>query len=236
MFKTVRKKRKFEVIIDQIKDLLVQKKIKVGQKMPSEVKLAESLEVSRSSLREALKILSFLGMLESKTGEGTIIKEANTDNLSSLMSLIAVSKGLDTSELYELRVILEINAASLAAKRHSTEDLEEIKKYLMGMSRVGIDKETQAEYDHSFHMAISRASKNEMLVMVMGLISGLLQEQIKETRYKLSEDISTIERFHNEHWNIYTAIKDCDAAKAHTETLNHLTRAQQDLGIQFKNE
>jgi GntR family transcriptional repressor for pyruvate dehydrogenase complex len=231
MFKAVKNKKLFEVILDQIKDLLVTDNLKVGQKIPSEIELSQSLGVSRSSLREALKILSVLGMLESKTGEGTIIRKAEPENLKSLMSLVAVSRGLDTVELFEIRMILEMHSASLAANRRNQEDLNTIKKYLTQMDSEHVNQETEAASDYSFHIAIVETSKNSILVMLMELISGLLGEQIKETRKKLSSSSKFMEKIQNQHWKIYEAIKEENPEKSHEAMLEHLTYAQQELGI-----
>lgn len=232
MFKEIKNKKLFEVILDQIKDQMVTGELKIGQKIPPEIELSRTLGVSRSSLREALKILTVLGMLESKTGEGTIIKKADPENLKSIMSLVIVSGGLDTSELFETRILLEMHAAELAAYRRSEEDLDELKKHLAGMDDQFVEKQEQIELDHLFHTSMVKASKNNMLVILYELISGLLKEQIREVRSELSNNFKVMQRFQKEHWEIYEAIKNQNGDIAHTIVSMHLKSAQHDLGIQ----
>ena len=183
MFKAIKDPKKFEIILEQIKDLLASGDLKVGQKLPSEVELSQMLEVSRSTLREALKVLHLLGMLNPKTGEGTKITQTNPGNLKSLMSLVAESRGLDTEELFETRIMLEMYSAKLAALRRDNQDLDLMKKYLNNMDKKG--QKTDIYLDFSFHSAIVQGSKNKMLIMLMELISGILGHQIEETRNNL---------------------------------------------------
>ncbi|WP_040346717.1 FadR/GntR family transcriptional regulator [Neobacillus bataviensis] len=222
MFKTVRNKKIFQEILDQIKDLLLKKQLKVGQKIPSEIELSESFGISRSSLREALKVLSVLGIIESKTGEGTIIKQAEPEHLKNLMSLVAVSNGLDTLQLYEVRIILEIHAASLAAMRRTDQDLEAIKSNLIKMDNfVAVEQEA----DFLFHKSIVQASKNDMLIMLMGLISDLISEQIKILQISFAASYKT-QKVQSQHWDIYRAIESGNPVEAQSAMLEHLSLGQ----------
>src|SRR5690625_2891443 len=204
MFKKIKKKKKYEEVLDQIKHLLITRKIKVGQRLPNEMELSEMMNISRSSLREALKILSIIGIIESKAGEGTIIKQAQPENLQIIMSLVAISKGLDTNELFEVRIILENAAANLAAKRRSEENLHEIHKILVEMDKHYLNQDTEAQiyHDFLFHQAIVNASKNRMLVTLTEIIADLLGEQIETTRRELESSKQVLNRFQEEHWAI----------------------------------
>ncbi|KAB7706275.1 FCD domain-containing protein [Bacillus aerolatus] len=233
MFKAIGKKKKFEEVLDQIKNLLLNKKLKVGQKLPNEIELSESMGISRSSLREAFIILSMLGIIEGKSGEGTIIKQANPENLKGIMSLVAVSRGLDTVELFEVRIALEMAAASFAAKRRTERDLQEINKILLEMDEHYLNKDEEAEayFDFLFHQSIVKASQNRMLMILVEVISDLLGEQIRTTRSELATSREVLERFQEEHWAIYEAIKEKDSIEANRVMAAHLNCAQAELGI-----
>src|SRR5699024_6672213 len=138
--------------------------------------------------REAYTILSILGIIEGRSGEGTIIKEAQPENLKSIMSLVAVSNGMDTHELFEVRIILEKSAASLAAKSRKKDDLDRIYNLLSNADRsyTNQDAEEQTNYDFLFHKSIVESSRNKMLVMLIDVISDLLSEQIISTRSELA--------------------------------------------------
>jgi GntR family transcriptional regulator, transcriptional repressor for pyruvate dehydrogenase complex len=233
MFKEIRKKKKFEEVLDQIKSLLVTKKLKIGQKLPNEIELSESMGISRSSLREAFKVLSVLGIIEGKSGEGTIIRQANPENLKSIMSLVAVSKGLDTKELFEVRTILEKAAVGFTATRRTESDLQEIQAILVEMDNhfLSENEEAQSYYDFLFHQSIVKASQNNMLLILMEVISDLLGEQIRTTRRELATSPEVLKRFQEEHWSIYRAIKNKSPEEAKEIMSTHLTYAQMELGV-----
>lgn len=233
MFKTIKSKKKFEVVLEQIKNLLISGKLKIGQKLPNEIELSESMGISRSSLREAFKVLSVLGIIEGKSGEGTIIKQANPENLRSIMSLVAVSKGLDTNELYEVRSILEAEAASLAAIRRSNEELSEVRDILLEMDEHFIteDAEASSHTDYLFHQSIVKLSNNRMLVMLMEVFADLQGEHIRNTRSKLATSTEVLKRFQEQHWAIYYAIEDGDGNKAKSLMFEHFKYAQDELKL-----
>jgi GntR family transcriptional repressor for pyruvate dehydrogenase complex len=236
MFKTIKNKKIFEEVLDQIKELLITKQLKLGQKIPNEIELSESMGISRSSLREAFKVLSVLGILEGKAGEGTIIKQANPENLKSIMSLVAVSKGLDTLELFEVRTMLEVESASLAAKRRTDSDLREIEDILIQMDSQYANQEAETYFDFLFHQSIVKASKNKMLGMLMEVISDLLGEQIRTTRRQLATSSEVLKRFQDQHWAIYRSIADNNPDEAKSLMLGHFNYAQIELGLLSKVE
>lgn len=232
MFRVISKKKKFEEVLDQIKKLLINKELKIGQKLPNEIELSESMGISRSSLREAFKVLSVLGIIEGKSGEGTIIKQANPENLKNIMSMVAISKGLNTEELFEVRTILEVGAVKFAAERRTDSDLQEIKAILEEMDKLRYeDEEEQARFDFLFHQSIVSTSRNRMLSIVVEVISDLLSEQIKTTRSELATSPEILKRFQEEHWAIYRAILKKNSTEAQRIISEHLTCAQAELGL-----
>lgn len=233
MFKEVKKKKKFEVVLDQIKHLLQTNQLKTGQKLPGEIELSERLGISRSSLREAYTILSILGIIEARTGEGTIIKQAEPENLKSIMSLVAVSNNMSMEDLFEARIILEKSATELAAVNRTEDDINTINELLKEADRAYIegDRIAQTNYDFLFHRAITESSKNQVLVMLNAITSDLLNEQIQTTRRMLSTSPDVLERFQNEHWSIFEAIKSQDANLAVKLVDEHLRNSKLEMGL-----
>lgn len=232
MFKAIKHKKIFEEILDQFKELLITKKLKVGQKIPPEVELSESWGISRSSVREALKVLDVLGIIEAKAGEGTIIKQADPENLKNIMSLVALSRGINTIELFEVRTVIEIYSVRLAALKRTDYDLAVLKHYLLKMDDLYANKDMEIESDFYFHRSIVEASKNKILIMLMEMISGLLEEQIRETRSQLSTSSNTLKRFQKQHWEIFLSIQNQQPQQAEKAMLDHLNYAQYELGFQ----
>ncbi|MDF1506774.1 FadR/GntR family transcriptional regulator [Robertmurraya sp. DFI.2.37] len=231
MFKTIKKKKKFEEVLEQIKTLLITKKLKVGQKLPNEIELSDSMGISRSSLREALKVLSMIGIVESKSGEGTVVKKADPENLKNIMSLVAISRGLDTFELFEARVILEMAAVRLAAIRRSDEDLNNIQAILEELDKnyISDHEEENSQLDYLFHRSIVLASNNKMLLLLTEVISDLLGEQIRTTRRRYSTSPEILKRFQKEHWGIFYAIKSKNSEEAEQLISSHLEKSRQEF-------
>ncbi|MDI3256416.1 MAG: FadR/GntR family transcriptional regulator [Kyrpidia sp.] len=211
--------------------MLVNEQLSVGQRIPSEIRLAETLGVSRSSLREALRILDVLGIIEAKTGEGTVIRKADPENLKNLMTLVAVSGGIDTVDLYEARCAIEVQAAMLAALRHSDEDVRAMERALKDMDECR-SADASAQSDYLFHRAIVRASQNDVLKMMMSFISDLLDEQIRDTRSRLGLEI--LDRFQKQHWAIFEGIVSRNPEGAGKAVRDHLTYAQEKMGFLWK--
>ncbi|WP_019152979.1 FadR/GntR family transcriptional regulator [Robertmurraya massiliosenegalensis] len=228
MFKTIKKKKKFEEVLEQIKSLLITNKLRVGQKLPNEIELSDSMGISRSSLREALKILSMIGIVESKSGEGTVIKKADPENLKNIMSLVAISRGLDTFELFEARVILEMAAVRLAAIRRNDEDLKNIEAILEQLDKnyISDHEEENSKLDFLFHRSIVLASKNKMLLLLTEVISDLLGEQIIATRRRYSTTPDILKRFQTEHWEIFRAIKTKNSEEGEKLIASHLEKSR----------
>lgn len=236
MFKKIRKKKKFEEVLDQFRQLLMSNTLVKGQRLPNEIELSKSMGISRSSLRESLKILSLLGIIDGRPGEGTVIKEAEPENLKSIISLVLVSKEMNTKELFEVRIILESSATGYAAKRRTEEDLNRIRNILVNLDssyKEGNEK-MAAQYDMLFHQAIVLASQNKVLIMLEEMISDLLEEQIIMTRTVLSSAPTILNRFQKEHWEIYEAIEQADQSKAESLMKAHLEISQTEVNVEIK--
>jgi GntR family transcriptional repressor for pyruvate dehydrogenase complex len=236
MFKKIRKKKKFEEVLDQFRHLLMSNTLVKGQRLPNEIDLSKSMGISRSSLRESLKILSLLGIIDGRPGEGTTIKEAEPENLKSIISLVLVSKEINTQELFEVRVILESSATGYAAKRRTEADLKRLHSILTNLDQSYKDgnEKMATTYDMLFHQAIVLASQNKVLIMLEEMISDLLEEQIIMTRTVLSSAPAILDRFQNEHWGIYTAIEQMDHAEAEILMKSHLENSQTEVKVEIE--
>ena len=119
MLSPVKNLKIYELVMEQIKDLVKKGQLMSGDKLPSERELCEKLEVSRSSVREALKALQMLGLIESKHGEGNFIKENFEDSLLEPLSIVFLLLGSKNEEVLELRRVIEPEIAALAAKKYN---------------------------------------------------------------------------------------------------------------------
>ncbi len=183
-FKTIQvsRNRLPEQIAVQLKDLMVLKELRPGDRLPSERLLAEQFGVSRSIVREAAKLLEQQGLVSIEVGRGTFITamqpELITDSLQML--LLQHDDGLSFDHVYAIRQMIELETARLAALNATDEDVKELDRFLLEMveSRDDIEKFTFA--DTEFHKALARATHNPLFLTLLMPITHLLR-QIQRT-------------------------------------------------------
>ena len=158
--------------IDKIKGLVVAGEFAPGSKLPRERELAERLGLSRSSLREAVRALTLVGVLETRQGDGTYVTSLDADLLLGGASFVSeLVSGRSALELYQVRRILEPAATALAAARISGDDLEELDRCLEQMADAQ-STDAFVEADEAFHKVIRDACGNPMLGSLLTVLSG----------------------------------------------------------------
>jgi GntR family transcriptional repressor for pyruvate dehydrogenase complex len=189
-----------------------------GDRMPSERELCQRLGVGRASLREALKALEIMGMVESRVGEGTFVLERSAFFSRPLMFAITGGTYDEVESIIEARQTIEAALAGFAAERATPSDLEEIRKYLDQMREAVTNAGTFLEADLSFHLAVAQAGHNQILLNAVQMLRNLMREWIAETM----QVKGTLPQAVEQHERIFDAIsqRDKDAArKAMTEHL-----------------
>jgi len=173
---TTERETVIEMVAHRIEALVRSGELTHGSRLPSETRLAAMLQVSRGSLREALKGLVFLGLLKARAGDGTYLSPSLTSMASRHLQWMLLFNEIRYLELYELRALLEPAAAGFAARRASREDLALIHSALEGMKQSMHDPELFVRYELDFHSAITTASKNVALQSTMQMMYGALSE------------------------------------------------------------
>lgn len=219
LFSSIRTERIYEQIVSQIHDLIREGKLKPGNKLPSERKLAESLGCSRSSLREALRVLESDGIIVSKAGGGRYIQNIK-ENINPEYEFNSVNLLEKSAILYflEAREVLEPAIARLAIERASDKDIEELGEVLKEMEEKFKHPEEEVKNDSIFHLKLAELTGNFVFVSMMETNLNM----ISKTRKKL---LITSTRYHdslNEHKKIYETIKNRDPGKAEKKILYHL--------------
>ena len=170
-------------IIKQIRSLITSGQLKPGDRLPPERKLAERLGVGRTHVRDAIRKLEFYGILKTLPQSGTIVSGIGIAALEGLITDVLKLENNDFASLVETRVLLETNAAGLAAQRRTPEDIINIEK-ASAAYRAKVEAGQQAvEEDLMFHLKIAEASKNSvlnslMLVIVPDIISSFIKLDI----------------------------------------------------------
>lgn len=188
---------------------------KPGEKIPPERQLGQKLGVGRASLREALKALEIMGMIETRLGDGTYVCNRSEFLSRPLLWAITSSSETEVHELVEARKLIEVELAGLAAERATATDLKQIGHHLDQMDQALDDSESFLRSDIEFHLAIGQAAHNSILMNALHLIRNLLQKWISSTLQ--IEGVAS--RAEEHHKAIFMAIakKNREAARAAME-------------------
>lgn len=180
MFRTIRRRNLFEEVAGQVEELIRQGIYQDGDRLPGERELAERLGVNRATVREALRVLEIMRVVEKKPGEGVFARDLQTEaSLETVVFQFLSRDGLDPdtlSSLTEAIMYIESTTAKLAARRATPEELEELKALQRRAERQPLDTEVYAANDREFHLLVGRISKNDVLLKVMNTIWTVLEK------------------------------------------------------------
>ena len=219
---SVRQRRLYEDIVQQFHSLIREGNLKHGARLPSERLLAGQFNMSRSSVREAIRSLELQGLVVSRQGSGTFI---NTDNLDSLVSLIAstLSSGSETlKEIFEVRHLLEPQIAAVAAERASADEVGRLVETLEDQERQIKDGGTGVDADTAFHFALAAATHNTALVKVVSAVEGIL----RRSRDQSLQEPGRAQRSLASHQQILNMVQAGDAEGARQAMEHHLTTVE----------
>lgn len=226
-YKKIKPKKIYEEVAETIYELIRSGQLKPGDRLDSVQQLAENFQVGRSAIREALTALRAMGLIEIRQGEGTYVKEFEADQINFPLSTAILMNTENIAHLLEVRKILETGTVFCAAEKRTDIQLQAMEDALEEMRKANGDEELGEIADLKFHLAIAESSHNPLLTSLMNHVSGLIGETMKETRRLwLYSKQTTTDRLHDEHYNIYLAIKNKDAEKARKLMLNHIENVE----------
>ena len=229
---TPRVTRAADVIMDQIERLILEGKVRPGQKLPSERSLAEEFDVSRPTVREAIQKLEARGLIQRRHGGGTFVAEhVGSTFIDPMMTMIQRSPD-GTFDILELRFALESVAAWLAADRATERARGNVqRRYHELQSAVrSHDLHREAKADAEFHLAIAEASQNGVILHIMRSIFVLLEESIVKNLAELNLDRIRKQNLALQHEAIYRAIViDRDPSAARRAVRQHMLTVSESL-------
>ena len=198
-------------VINCLTDGMVSGELKPGDKLPTEPELAATLGVARTSVREATKILTYLGVLESRRAEGTFVANGFQESMIDPMVYgIILNQEEDFQSLIELRELTEVGILHLAIKKWSQEGLDLLKRNLENMETVagkpGDILEEFFKADNDFHDAVSALCKNT-LVDKINRVVRVLTYAVRHDTVKTMIDTGRIHELVQAHWQIYNTLR-----------------------------
>jgi GntR family transcriptional repressor for pyruvate dehydrogenase complex len=172
-------------IVEEIRSALEQGKLQPGDRLPPEREMAVQLGVSRTSLREAMKVLAGRGIVSIRHGQGIYMADGSTHQLVNEMARLLMRNSGTLSDLFEIRRLLESSAAGWAAERATAEQLAALVQ-VVAEARAGAESDTFStkdyeRHDHRFHMMLAELTGNAVLVHVMDNMIDLLREGRKSS-------------------------------------------------------
>ena len=214
----IKSTRIYEEIVRQVKQMIAEGRLKSGDRLPPERDLAEKFVVSRSSVREALRALESLGLVEIRAGEGTFVREVSVESLIEPLALMMVSQREAIAELFEARRLLEPGIAALAASRATLEEVAEMERILEEQAKEIAEGRTGLVQDAAFHGAIGAAAHNRAITRLAHAIMDLLTQSREESLNTPGRP----QRSHQDHRRILEAIRARDEHAARQAMLDHL--------------
>jgi GntR family transcriptional repressor for pyruvate dehydrogenase complex len=200
-------------VAQQIQELVQEGVFKLGEKLPPERELCEKFQVSRTSVREALKGLISKGLLE-KRSDGTYVREKFDNIFVEPLTLLITSKKLNIADIFEARSVLEIQNAGLAAKKATEEDIRRMEECIIKMENPKNTREAVLNYATEFHQMIAKATHNPILEDIFKVMFHIFVQDPRS--------IKNIKKSTAFHRDIYEKIKNRDAAGAEEAMRKHL--------------
>lgn len=216
-----------ESVADEIHAMItIDKKFASGEKLPNENVLSSELKVSRTTLREAIRILVAHNVLVIKRGKGTFVtNQSKLDDNFGLEEFSTIK--LNVKDLYEMRLIFEPETAYYAALRATDKELERILYYGKLEEEKILNKEDRTEVEQAFHKAIAKATHNEFMNRLMPIIHKAIDKGVILSY----ENDKVVKDTLNDHRMIMEFLAKRDAEGAKTAMKLHIIHAMGDLGI-----
>ncbi len=222
----------YEVVLKHIEAGILAGTHRPGDQLPPERDLAIQLAVSRSAVREAMRVLQTQGLITSSTGpgRGTRIAPARGDALARIFQLHLTLSDAGTDDLTETRVALERSSAALAARRTNARSLRKLRALVAGMEEVEPVDEFN-DLDTAFHVQIARTGQSELIADLTVAIRQAVREAIRTASASLPDWPQHRAELLHEHQQILSAIEAGDSAAAANLVEQHIRRAYSTLGI-----
>jgi GntR family transcriptional repressor for pyruvate dehydrogenase complex len=209
-------------VADQLKKLISDGAVKVGDRLPPERDLAEQMGVSRASVREALQQLEMQGMLEIVHGGGSVVRNMTGQEIRKTLEIFLEQDRKRVLELAELRAFMEAWAAKEAAKNRTDAELETMRGYLEEMERDFEKGQIRYDIDFKYHTEIAAATHNTIYLHLIDNIYTLISYSIKVHREEVFTGRGDQETILNHHRAVYNAIRDRAPEAAEEAMKEHL--------------
>jgi GntR family transcriptional repressor for pyruvate dehydrogenase complex len=186
LFTSISNSKNYQIIIDRIKDAIVDGSLTVGSRLPTELELAEQFQVSRSSVREALKALEVLGVVESHKGGGSFIVNNISRSMTDTMSIYFMLKGGSLRDLISMRVALELGALYAVIQNGTDGDIQLLEQALNQYVNAATTEERKL-YDRNFHTVLISLAANPLYDLTLGALTFIFAKDVSYSHQVVEE-------------------------------------------------
>jgi GntR family transcriptional regulator, transcriptional repressor for pyruvate dehydrogenase complex len=231
-FRPIRGRRVFEEILDQLEQAILEGHIAAGDRLPAERQLAEQFNVSRTSVREAVRVLEALGVATVKAGadNGAVLVKEPGDALRLLLRFQLALRHISIESVIEFRTVLEPWAASAASARATAQELNGIRA-ILGQMAGDVGQEHFHQLDSSFHLEIARAAENELMVLVLEGARTAIERIMLDALSRVPDWPETRARILGEHTAIFEAIAAGEGDEAAALMQGHISGFYDEVGL-----
>ena len=230
----VRRPPTHKLVLAQVEEQILAGRLKVGQRLPSERHLVTALGVSRTSVREALRGLEAMGIIEARVGSGPdagwTVAGRSPEAMGTLLRLHVALAEVSLSDLVEVRVQLERQAAEAAAIRRTDDDLRELRALVEATRDPRISQGDFNELDTEFHVRIAAASGNTLAADLMQALRAAVKGWMISAFDRISDWRAVADRLLAEHEQVVDAIERRDGARAGELVARHITEFYEGRG------
>jgi GntR family transcriptional repressor for pyruvate dehydrogenase complex len=196
-----------------------------GDRLPTERELSEQLGVGRSTLREAIRSLAFIGAIHSRQGSGNYVSRPDERSTDRLISLGLMLNHVTVAEMIEARRFFEIDIVRMAAERHDERDRVRLNDLMAAMRATAARPRDLSKYDMEFHVALAEASHNTVMVQLIRMMRALVNILLEIWRDNAEDFTPGILTVIREHEEILEAVFARDPERAARMMFTHLTNA-----------
>ena len=228
MFTKIEQPGLLRKIVAQIKYNISVGRLEKGDKLPSERQMRDMFGLSRATIREALKALNTLGVVECNHGSGNYISSNLSNSLTEPLSIMFMLEGGHVGQTYELRRAIEFAAAGSAARNMDSAGIKRLQS-LCSCIEESVDENEKAGHDFQFHYEIARASRNPLLVVLLNAVETLVSEHIHDARASILKVRHKEDVINRQHRDLVDALSARDSAGAEKAVLAHMELIRENM-------
>lgn len=210
----------YNLLVQKVEQDILDGRLKPADKLPPERDLAQNLGISRNSVREGLRILENIGVVESEQGSGNYISQSFQKPMSDILSLMYCLKGMDRSSVTIFREMIEREAMSLGIDLISAEQKEELKSALSALMAAGNEKD-RIEHDRKIHWIIVQSSNNDFLICNYEALMHMIERTIESSRTNIISKMASSIMLDEAHRMMAEGMIEQDIEKALMGLKNH---------------